>query len=312
MAGDPVNRAPRPAFEFEEGAGTLHRVRWPWGLLVCAVAAGCLESRPYNALGYRCDTNADCDKATLCVDNKCLAPGAAERPGPENTGVPPGTVLTPSVGFDITVDGTVIDGLDVTGCIRVLANNVTIRRTRLRCNWYVTVEFAKDKTGLLVEDSELENKPLGGGLGIGYQNYTARRLNVHAGAQGAHIGDNVVFEHSYLHDFVGTDLAGFETRDATNVVLSRNQIDARGANSISAIVLRTYDGPLQNIQIKNNWLNGGAYVLQLLGTKERAAQLQVEGNRFGRDFTTAPYKIEVGTTFVGNVFNDNDEPLAGP
>ena len=46
------------------------------------------------------------------------------------TGVPAGTVLTPSGGLTITTAGTVIDGRDITGQVVVNAPNVTIRNTR--------------------------------------------------------------------------------------------------------------------------------------------------------------------------------------
>src|SRR6478609_6434371 len=57
------------------------------------------------------------------------------RPSAATTGVPAGTVLKPfnSAGADlvITQDGTVLDGLEIYGDIKVRAKNGTIRNSRL-------------------------------------------------------------------------------------------------------------------------------------------------------------------------------------
>ena len=47
-----------------------------------------------------------------------------------NVGVPAGTALTRPEASRSPADGTVIDGLDVAGTIRVNARNVTIKNTR--------------------------------------------------------------------------------------------------------------------------------------------------------------------------------------
>ncbi len=65
---------------------------------------------------------------------KCFAsPGSCGFPDPAfgNVGVPPGTTLTPSGSINVTADGTVIDGKDVSGTINVNAKNVTIKNTRV-------------------------------------------------------------------------------------------------------------------------------------------------------------------------------------
>ena len=61
------------------------------------------------------------------------SPGACGYPDPayRNVGVPAGRALRPSGSISVTTDGTVIDGLDVAGTIRVNARNVTIKNTRV-------------------------------------------------------------------------------------------------------------------------------------------------------------------------------------
>ncbi|MFC7590531.1 hypothetical protein ACFQYP_47700 [Nonomuraea antimicrobica] len=60
------------------------------------------------------------------------APAERAWPGPGNTGVPEGVRLRKSGSLRVTKNGTVIDGLEVTGYITVEADDVTIRNTRVR------------------------------------------------------------------------------------------------------------------------------------------------------------------------------------
>ncbi len=87
------------------------------------------------------------------------SPCSGPKPGPSTTGVPAGTKLTPSGSIKVTKDGAVIEDLDVTGSITVLANDVTIRRVHLKSDDYYPIRyFDNDNTGLVVEDSEIEGR----------------------------------------------------------------------------------------------------------------------------------------------------------
>jgi hypothetical protein len=69
-------------------------------------------------------------KATNCF----AAPHKCGFPDPTNTGVTPGTKLKPSGTITITTPGTVVSGLDVTGQIKIGAEDVTIENTRVTQN----------------------------------------------------------------------------------------------------------------------------------------------------------------------------------
>ena len=62
------------------------------------------------------------------------APHLCGFPDSTNSGVPAGTTLTASGSIDVTKAGTVINGLNVTGTIDVLADNVTIENTKITQN----------------------------------------------------------------------------------------------------------------------------------------------------------------------------------
>jgi hypothetical protein len=73
--------------------------------------------------------------ATPTQSTSCFSsPHLCGFPDSTNTGVPAGTTLTASGTLNVTTAGTVISGRNVTGTINVLANNVTIEKTRVTQN----------------------------------------------------------------------------------------------------------------------------------------------------------------------------------
>ena len=67
-------------------------------------------------------------------------------PDANNTGVPPGTNLTPSGSMTITAAGAVISGRAITGAVTVDAPNVTIRNSRIVSNDFMAIR--SNSTGL--------------------------------------------------------------------------------------------------------------------------------------------------------------------
>jgi hypothetical protein len=127
----------------------------------------------------------------------------ATKAGPSNTGVPPGTRLRRHVGdIDVTRPGTVIDGLDVRGAIKVMAPNVTIKNTiiRFRRGGY-TDGIHSYSTGLRVIDTEIAPRvPSSDYNGIMGSGFVATRVDIHGVVDAVHIyGDQVLVRRSWLH-----------------------------------------------------------------------------------------------------------------
>ncbi len=115
--------------------------------------------------------------------------------------------LSPYTGpLTITVDGTVIDGKDVRGCLQINANNVTISNSRVSCagsspddpgNMVVqqSTSRAPDVSGLQVVDTEI-TRPAGSNGGADYglliygMNVTLTRVNIHNVTSGVHFSSN--------------------------------------------------------------------------------------------------------------------------
>src|SRR6476620_8553964 len=77
-------------------------------------------------------------------------------PDATSTGVPAGVTLTPYNGnLVISTPGAVIEGLDIHGTVTINANNVTLKNVKVTAsdNWVVRV--MPGKTGVVVQDSEL-------------------------------------------------------------------------------------------------------------------------------------------------------------
>jgi hypothetical protein len=108
----------------------------------------------------------------------------------------------------------VVDGRDISGSVVVNAPNVTIRNSRIRTNEMWVIE--NNSTGLVVEDSELVNRPTAGQPnchnGIGSSNFTVRRSEITGCENAADVGgDNVTLTDNYIHDL---DTTGVGQRSA--------------------------------------------------------------------------------------------------
>ena len=73
-------------------------------------------------------------------------PPSSGMPNATNTGVPAGTTLramsSSSCQWVVTQDNTVVNGVDLAGCIDVEANNVTIQNSRITSNTWWGIKYA--------------------------------------------------------------------------------------------------------------------------------------------------------------------------
>lgn len=243
-------------------------------------------------------------------------PPATGKPGASNTGVPAGTTLTPYTGGFSTANA-VVDGKTIRGPIRVTAKNVTIRNSKIVGGSSGTCVQTADGSGsVILEDVEI----VGCENAIGFNNWTARRVNIHSQAgDGVKLGSNVLLEASWIHDLKpgsGAHADGGQVQNGvTNTVVRGNVIDlgstprANAALFIAPDLGPTTDGPLL---IERNWLNGGNFTVQIVdGNNGRyhIRSITFRDNRFGRTFAYGPWRINVPVANPGNVWDDNGRPL---
>jgi hypothetical protein len=230
-------------------------------------------------------------------------PSSSAWPDASNTGVPSGYPLKPSGGFTVTQAGAVIDGLDVSGCIVVQADNVTIRNSRVRGSCSSGTITSTSNTNLVIEDVEVDGLNRDGYSAlVSTSNFTCRRCNLHSGGQGFHAEFNVVVEDSYVHDIFGQNDShndSFVSNGGNNMVIRHNTMlceiiepDPQGGCSAAIAIYGDFH-PVDNVLVENNLLGGGSFC---------AYGGSVDGKR---------YPVASNVRFVGNHFTNRFYPKCG-
>ncbi len=235
-----------------------------------------------------------------------------------NTGVPPGTVLRPSGPLVVTEDAAVIDGLDVEGCLQVRAHRVTIRRTRIRCPSWYGIRVHGDFRGTIIEDVEIDGLGSTHSIGVSGGDLTLRRANIHNIGDGVRVGSNSLYEGNFIHDLAignGSHNDGMQVTGTTIRATIRGNTINHVRRQTSAIIVKADLGPIRDILIEGNWLNGGSYTLYAYSTPAHVTEgITVRNNRFGRDHIYGPVatKNPRRLFWEGNVWDDTDQPVPAP
>jgi len=235
------------------------------------------------------------------------APAAGARPGPDNTGPSDPSLLVSSGSITTTRDGQVIENVSVSGTITVRNNNVTIRNFRLDGNGTTyPIGYESGHTGLVIEDGEVFDYDAAV-VGGNFTNYTARRLNVHDGTgDGFKAMGNVTIESSYVHH-LGTSPSshadGVQASGGSGLTIRNNNFDMpkglAGYTNSCAIFVAPDFGPISNVLIEGNWLNGGDYTVHI-----DATNAVVRDNLFGRDYEYGPKAMYGTYTWTNNRWMD--------
>jgi hypothetical protein len=247
---------------------------------------------------------ADADPGPV---SKCGKP----RPGPHNTGVPPGTTLTASGSIVVDEDGAIVEDLDIDGEVQILADNVTIRRVRIRSGDYYPIRyFDNDNTGLVIEDSEIEGTSDAATASVSFSNYTARRLNIHGAADGFKADANVLIEDSWVHDLRnGPDQHndGVQSTGGAGVTLRNNWIS--GASN-AAVQTGDEGAATEDLTLECNWFGGGGWTLNIRGSGATVpVNTRIVDNVFSRDHGYGPWTLDdPDPTISGNTYDDG-EPI---
>jgi hypothetical protein len=226
--------------------------------------------------------------------------------------VPPGTALRTSGSVRVEQDGALVENLDIAGTITVLADNVTIRKVRIRTGDYYPIRyFDNDNVGLVVEDSEIIGTSGNATSAIAFRNYTARRLNIHGMADGLKADANVLIEDCWIHDLSngqGEHNDGVQSTGGKGVTIRHNSIS--GASN-ACVQTGDENAATEDLTIECNWLSGGGWTLNIRGSgATRPRNTRVVNNRFGRDAGYGPWVIDdPNPTITGNVYDDNGEAI---
>ena len=229
------------------------------------------------------------------------APIYTSWPNASNTGVPAGTKLTArSDDLIITTAGTVIDGMNIAGCISVRADNVTIKNTLVRAacaEGSIGPGYNTHPKNLLIQDVEVDGMGQTTTYsGVGGSNFTCRRCKIHGVGTGIRAGDNVVVEDSYVY---GNKVGGESHNTAMsihggrNILIRHNYLqcdDGSLDNCSSALSLYSRDGTIDGVTVQENLFSGGGYCV------------------YGGVFTNA---TATNVKFLNNGFLKNQHPKCG-
>lgn len=246
------------------------------------------------------------------ADQGPLSACGKPKPGPHNTGVPAGTVLAASGSITIDQDGAIVEDLDIDGAITILANDVTIRRVRVRSGDYYPIRyFDNDNTGLVIEDSEIEGTSDDATASVSFASYTARRLNIHGAADGFKADAAVLIEDSWVHDLRnGPDQHndGVQSTGGKGVTLRNNWIS--GASN-AAVQTGDLGGATEDLNLECNWFGGGGWTLNIRSAGATAPRgTRIVNNIFARDHGYGPWTLDdPAPTIEGNTYEDG-EPIA--
>jgi hypothetical protein len=206
-------------------------------------------------------------------------PTPAGFPDASNTGVPDGLALTRDAdGIEVRTAGALVDAVS-TPWIRVMAPNVTIRRSQVG-DGNESMPIVNDSTGLLVEDVTIDGAD---GTGIMFDNYTARRVEVHGTENGFNAGENTTIVDSWVHDLDTSGDAhtdGIQISGSGNDVLVRhNTIDPvpSGAGCTSPVI--NSNGSSNNMTVEENRLLGAGCSVALYCPRSPGIAVHVLNNR---------------------------------
>ena len=259
--------------------------------------------------------------AGTCTINFFASPSACGYPDETNTGVPAGVQLTASGPIRVDDDGTVIDGVDVTGDIDIYARDVTVRNCRVTVSdayWGIMIR----DTGVTVTDCEINGSGSSGQgiLDVGGGLVAAQRNNIYGFADGI-MSEVGLLEANYVHDLEGGPGAhhdGIQNGGGGPQIIRHNTV-VNPHDETSAIALfQDFGAPAHDVTVEDNLLAGGGYTVYGGDGDLETSNLHFVGNRFGRVvWPNSGYwgpvaywaAGEPGNVWSDNVWDDTNEPV---
>jgi hypothetical protein len=222
----------------------------------------------------------------------------------------------------VTKAGANIKNLQFAGRIVVAAANVKMQFIRVRSATdakttnVVQVDYNNPAAYLTMEDSEVDggNNPGCDEL-VDYSQFTLIRDNLHSCGDGTHPNGNAVILDTWIHDLdgcCGNHNDDVQLTEGSNVTVRHNRLDnANGENS--SILIGADQGPISNVDIEDNLLNGGGFTYQG-GDRGRVSNVTFTNNHFLRMPEAGAYFPRCGSfgpstaasnnAWSGNVWDD--------
>lgn len=204
----------------------------------------------------------------VTADITLPSPTSTVWPGPGNTGVPAGVKLTPVHDMVVTVAGTVLDGLDISGTLTINADDVTVRRCRVRGSAYAIIRVADTARRVVIEDVTVDGMgaaagtPNSGGI-IGPA--TVTRCDISGVENGVVPGSGSRITATWIHDLGapgsphidGIQIDG----DRADIIVADCFVDMSEWDQTATVMVDNYAGGVDKVTVRGCRLLGGGYTV---------------------------------------------------
>jgi hypothetical protein len=206
------------------------------------------------------------------------------------TGVPAGTRLTRASGMNITRDGTVVSAKDVTGSIWIGADNVTIRSSRITGTGFAVIQVKDGSKNVRIQDVEIDGRGAqAGSMGV-IGPATVTRADIAGVENGLTPGSGSQLRGNWVHDLEAPGSPHYDgiqiDGGLSDITITGNHVDLSEHTQTSAVMIDNYFGPISNVAVVGNRLEGGGYTVYSDGQFDGGAIRGVSftGNRMGRGY----------------------------
>ena len=187
----------------------------------------------------------------------------ASNTGLAGVGLTVNDLTTYTSSLTITTNGTTIEQKDITGMLDIQANNVTVKKCRLRQGGWYGIQANRGYTGTVIEDCLIEG-PDQPGISVLASDTIIRRCDISGYEDCIVFYNNVDIIDNYCHDLVETatshnDCIQLPVGGNCNII--GNTLQALYQNQTSAILIQSNFGPVDNVWVEGNFLSGGAYTV---------------------------------------------------